>query len=232
MASTKQMQERAKAAKLAAKQQDKVKALGQVFTPFGLVKEMLDKLDSTWNLPIDQLMWKRILEPSCGNGQFILGIIRKLMDRYQTVPNPSKKFFCCSGPKAGTKNTPIDTTKNFPALAHILQNQLFAVELDEVQRKECLKRICEMAAMYGCTSQECAVLMRNNNIIQGNFLEIDRDAAWFNNMKNWVHFFATDMRQIMAARKFDIECLAIDTYFNPEDQLALKVMLSQSKKAA
>ena len=131
MATTKQMQERAKAArkaaKQAAKQQDKVKALCQVFTPFGLVKEMLDRLNSTWNLPIEQLKWKTILEPSCGNGQFVLGVIRKLMDRYQTVSNPHLEFIVCDG-------TAGKTTRNFPALAHILQNQLYAVELDETQR--------------------------------------------------------------------------------------------------
>ena len=225
MASTKQMQERAKAAKKALKQQDKVKSLGQVFTPFGLVKDMLDRLDSTWNLPIAQLKWKTILEPSCGNGQFVLGVIRKLMDRYQTIDKPHLEFICCDG-------TSGKTTRNFPALAHILQNQLYAVELDETQRRECLKRIVEMAAMYGCTSQECAVLVRNNNIIQGDFLTIDKSTCWYKNIKNWGPHFATNMQQVLAARQFDVECLAIDTYFNPEDLPSLNVMLTMSKKAA
>jgi type I restriction-modification system DNA methylase subunit len=55
--------------------QVRVKATGEVFTPTPLVQEMLDKLDpSAFNDPTNTF-----LDPSCGDGQFLSEVlIRKL----------------------------------------------------------------------------------------------------------------------------------------------------------
>jgi hypothetical protein len=55
---------------------ERIRDLGEVFTPDFLVDRMLD------NLPYDA--WskrKQWLEPTCGNGQFILGILRHKLKR-------------------------------------------------------------------------------------------------------------------------------------------------------
>lgn len=55
--------------------QNRVKATGEVFTPTPLVQEILDKLDPTaFDNPTDTF-----LDPSCGDGQFLSEVlIRKL----------------------------------------------------------------------------------------------------------------------------------------------------------
>lgn len=57
------------------KSKARVRDVGEVFTPDFLVKQMLDQYpDSAWDPD------KHWLEPTCGNGQFILGIIRRKIE--------------------------------------------------------------------------------------------------------------------------------------------------------
>jgi type I restriction-modification system DNA methylase subunit len=61
------------------KSKKRVKELGEVYTPISLINEMLNKL------PIEQ--WteaKTFLEPSCGNGNFLVEILKK---KVQTTGN-------------------------------------------------------------------------------------------------------------------------------------------------
>jgi SAM-dependent methyltransferase len=57
------------------KSKDRVKKLGEVFTPAALVSEMLDKLPADCWLP-----HKTFLEPSCGNGNFLVAILERKLD--------------------------------------------------------------------------------------------------------------------------------------------------------
>jgi len=57
------------------KSKERVKALGEVFTPAVLVLEMLDKLpQDCW------LSDKTFLEPSCGTGNFLVQILQRKID--------------------------------------------------------------------------------------------------------------------------------------------------------
>ena len=57
------------------KSKARVKELGEVFTPAALVSEMLDKLPPDCWLPE-----KTFLEPSCGNGNFLVAILERKLD--------------------------------------------------------------------------------------------------------------------------------------------------------
>lgn len=50
---------------------DRVKQTGEVFTPFSIIEEMMSK--------IDEAIWKNpkanFLEPCCGNGQIVIGML-------------------------------------------------------------------------------------------------------------------------------------------------------------
>jgi hypothetical protein len=64
---------------------ERVRDLGEVFTPDFLVEKMLDLFpEDAWG---EDKNW---LEPTCGNGQFILGILRRKL---------SKGPFQCIGQK-------------------------------------------------------------------------------------------------------------------------------------
>lgn len=193
---------------------NRVKELGQVFTPFALVKEMLDALEPTFKLPVQELKWKTFLEPSCGNGQFVLGIIRKLMDAYA----PHWHEF--SRTKDGWE---------LMALTHILEVQLFAVELDPVQHEACIARVKEMLESYGQHQLANVQGGFNHNIICGNTLELDLGNAFFENMKHWKQMFiAKTAMHIQAAYKFKLGAIAIDGEFKPEE----RAFLNSLKKRA
>jgi hypothetical protein len=87
------------------KPKDKEKQLyGEVFTPLGLVEEMLDKLPiEVWSNP--DLKW---LEPSAGIGNFVLIVYIRLMD--------------------GLKDVIIDEEER---RKHILENMIYMVELNK-----------------------------------------------------------------------------------------------------
>lgn len=60
---------------------DRIDASGEVFTPKALVDEMLDALPSDiWSNPT-----KTILEPSCGDGNFLVEILARFMDGLKDV---------------------------------------------------------------------------------------------------------------------------------------------------
>ena len=57
---------------LLIKSKERVKDVGEVFTPDFLVEKMLDQFpEDAWQ---EDKNW---LEPTCGNGQFILGVLRR-----------------------------------------------------------------------------------------------------------------------------------------------------------
>ena len=59
------------------REENRVKATGEVFTPSPLVNEILDKLDPS----IFKDPSKTVLEPSCGDGQFLASVLyRKLQN--------------------------------------------------------------------------------------------------------------------------------------------------------
>ena len=61
-----------KQAELLTRSKERVKELGEVFTPAALVSEMLDKMPAdTW------LPGKTWLEPSCGTGNFLVQILQR-----------------------------------------------------------------------------------------------------------------------------------------------------------
>jgi hypothetical protein len=194
----------------------RVKELGQVFTPFPLVKQMLDALDSTFKLPVNELKWKTILEPSCGNGQFVLGVIRKLMDAYE----PHWNEF--SNTKDGWE---------IMALRHILEVQLFAVELDQLQLEVCISRIKEMIRAYG--ADVLADIDFNHNIICGDAIKLDLGKAFFSNMATWKQpFIAVTSMQLDAACKFKLSAIVIDSMFKPSELDAIQTLFTKAKKAA
>jgi len=80
------------------------KVFGEVFTPTKLVNEMLDKLpEEVWSDPT-----KTWLDPSCGTGNFLLEVYRRLMDSLvDIIPNEQERK------------------------KHILENQIHGVELQE-----------------------------------------------------------------------------------------------------
>ena len=93
---------------------DRVKLSGEVFTPTDLVNKLLDGLPK--NVWFDQTM--RWLEPSCGDGNFLVVILNRL-----------------SITLAGWQADPILLHQ------HIIENMLFGIDLMQDNVDACINRL-------------------------------------------------------------------------------------------
>ncbi len=68
------------------KSKDRVKDFGEVFTPDNIVNDMLDLLDKQWkDLSSEEYITKTILEPACGDGQFLIRILYRKLERVKKL---------------------------------------------------------------------------------------------------------------------------------------------------
>ena len=68
------------------KSKDRVKDFGEVFTPDNIVNDMLDLLDEQWkDLSSEEYITKTILEPACGDGQFLIRILYRKLERVKKL---------------------------------------------------------------------------------------------------------------------------------------------------
>lgn len=125
------------------KSKARVKELGEVFTPAVLVSEMLDKLHPDCWLPE-----KVFLEPSCGNGNFLVQILQRKIDAGAT---PLQALSTLYGVDI-MKDNVVESRKRLFQIA--LNNYL---ELDNISS---------------------ALKTLKRNIIVGNTLEMDFDLDW------------------------------------------------------
>ena len=124
------------------KSKARVRERGEVFTPSWLVKDMCDLIpQSEWTIE------SRFLEPSCGNGNFLVEIL-------------DRKLRLCKDEKQGLK-----------AL-----NSIFGIDIMEDNVKESRARLMTMFLDAFPNANELATTVAlsilNNNIICGNSLEI------------------------------------------------------------
>ncbi|MEA5025891.1 Modification methylase PaeR7I [bioreactor metagenome] len=98
----------------------KTKAKCQTFTSEKIVKEMLDYLDYT-----KDLHGKSVLENSCGNGQFLIEIVRRYIE------DCNRKQFEKSMIKKG------------------LEYDIMGIELDKEQYDACIKNLDKVSNKYG-----------------------------------------------------------------------------------
>jgi len=68
--------------------QDRVKNFGEVFTPDSIVNNMIDLVDEQLNKEADDIQYisKTFLEPACGDGQFLIRILYKKLERVSKLP--------------------------------------------------------------------------------------------------------------------------------------------------
>src|SRR5690242_10111467 len=92
---------------------NKVKKLGQVFTPRGVVVFMLDTIGYLG----DNIIKKHILDNSCGNGNFLVEIVK----RYLFIVK--------------------EKCKNDKEIKYELETYIHGIEVDPLLHKECLRRL-------------------------------------------------------------------------------------------
>lgn len=101
------------------KSKERVKKFGEVFTPIWVVNEMLDNLEKETDAFSD--VAKTFLEPTCGNGNFVVEIYRRKLNR----------------------------CKNDRNKAETALRSLWCIELLEDNMQECRKRVKDLFVYYG-----------------------------------------------------------------------------------
>ena len=125
------------------KSKKRVKELGEVFTPSSLIKEVLNKIPACY--------WsknKNILEPSCGNGNFLIAILNKKVEYGNDIISSLKSIYG------------ID----------IMEDNVTD------SRKRILKESLKLGLKNEDLKEAVAIIKRN--IIQGNALELDLSRIW------------------------------------------------------
>ena len=119
-----------------------VEPKGAVFTRPEVVEFILDLAGYTSDAPIED---SRVLEPSFGEGDFLVPIVRRLMDRYALILPPER-------PKPG-----------------VLGNCIRAVELDETYIGKTRSRLEEVMTAAGLSHGDIKTLLEKW-LIHGDFL--------------------------------------------------------------
>lgn len=66
---------------------DRVKQFGEVFTPDSIVCDMIDLVEKQWgNISDEEYISKTYLEPACGDGQFIIRLLSRKLERVTKLP--------------------------------------------------------------------------------------------------------------------------------------------------
>ena len=103
------------------KSKERVKKYGEVYTPIWVVNEMLDELEKESDAFND--VSKTFLEPSCGNGNFVVEIYRRKLN----------------------------LAKNDREKAEKALRSLWCIELLSDNMAECRQRVKDIFAYYGWT---------------------------------------------------------------------------------
>lgn len=73
---------------------ERVKELGEVFTPSNVVNSMLDTVDEQLHKETTELEYikKTYLEPACGNGQFLIAILERKLNAVNKLPLELRQY--------------------------------------------------------------------------------------------------------------------------------------------
>jgi len=126
---------------------NRVKKFGEVFTPPALIIRMLDTLPSQlWTNPTH-----KFLEPSCGDGNFLVAILNRLMDSLD-------------------KWQPLDAKRH----QHIVENMLYGIDIMQDNVDICINRlnaghlkhhiVCANALTYHYRFDEMTILKPSDEI--------------------------------------------------------------------
>lgn len=141
------------------KDKQRIKKFGEVFTPEWLVKDMLDLCE-----PDISDLSKKVLEPSCGNGNFLIGVFKcrlKIDDKI--------------------------TIAKYDTLAIAAISNIYGIELLRDNVTECRQRLlcCYIDKRVELFKSQPGKEMCNHfayylkkNIICGNFLKINEEKQY------------------------------------------------------
>lgn len=124
------------------KSRDRVRDHGEVFTPREIVGDMLDLLPpSVFDLSEERLF----LEPTCGNGNFLVAIVERILDRL------------------GDDATDLDKL--------LMLSRIYGVDIQEDNILEARERMLDLVSFATDRAYLVARVIVESNIVPGNFLE-------------------------------------------------------------
>lgn len=119
---------------------------GQVFTPVGIVDKMLDMC----GLVDEKIFNYKIIEPSFGEGIFLIRIIERMIE--------------------SAKRLNLDFNK----LSGFINNNIFGIEKDAELHEKVMRKLLSLVLSYATENDDISSFNLDDNIICGNTLEINR----------------------------------------------------------
>ena len=119
---------------------EKIRQFGEVFTPLPTVREMLDTLEASDPTVFDPA--RTFLEPACGDGAFVVEILRRKFERCRT-------------------------RKDFT----VALESVYGFEIQDENVRACIRNVTELCYSYfRPTKQELQII--NDHIIQCDGLKV------------------------------------------------------------
>lgn len=186
--------------------QGRVKRFGEVFTPDKIVNDMLDLVDSNIDTSIDKYISTTFLEPSCGDGQFLIRILSRKLEMVKTMPLENRQLGLI---KSLASIYAVDIQADNIREAQIRMFKLATGEeitTFDLENKINTIRI-ELGIEYTEQLKDVIWFILRNNIIVGNTLEsgelIDATKIEYNYLINNSKKFVTPETIIFVDYEFD-----------------------------
>lgn len=186
--------------------QGRVKRFGEVFTPDKIVNDMLDLVDSNIDTSIDKYISTTFLEPSCGDGQFLIRILSRKLEMVKNMPLENRQLGLI---KSLASIYAVDIQADNIREAQIRMFKLATGEeitTFDLENKINTIRI-ELGIEYTEQLKDVIWFILRNNIIVGNTLEsgelIDATKIEYNYLINNSKKFVTPETIIFVDYEFD-----------------------------
>ena len=84
---------------------ERVKQYGEVFTPDSIVCDMIDLVEKRWgDISDEEYILKTYLEPACGDGQFLIRLLSRKLERVAKLPVEERELALNKGRIAKAKD--------------------------------------------------------------------------------------------------------------------------------
>ena len=149
---------------------DAVKEFGEVFTPDSIVCDMIDLVEKNWgNISDEEYILKTYLEPACGDGQFLIRLLERKLNRVKNYPIEERELALI---KAVSSLYGVDIQiKNVEACKKRMLDIIFGKEVETFDLSGANKIKIDLGIEITDRVKGVVESIINANIIEGNTLE-------------------------------------------------------------
>lgn len=152
------------------KKDSSVRQFGEVFTPDSIVCDMIDLVEKQWgDISDEEYILKTYLEPACGDGQFLIRLLERKLNRVKNYPVEERELALV---KAVSSLYGVDIQKkNVNACKNRMLDIIYGKEVETFDLSGTNKIQVNIGIEITNTVKDIVYSVINANIIEGNALE-------------------------------------------------------------